>query len=228
MKNVLSEPKVYLVPTPIGNIEDITFRAVKVLKSVDLILAEDTRNSAKLLKIYDIHTPMQAYHMHNEHQKTDIFIQKVKGGASLAVITDGGSPGISDPGFLMVKTCIENNIPFETLPGATAFVPALINSGFPNHEFLFVGFLPAKKGRQTKIQYLSEEKKTIILYESPHRIAKLLSQLLLFFDPSTPISISREISKMYEETIRGQLEEIYLKLLEHPLKGEIVLVINNN
>ncbi len=223
----MSDSQVFLVPTPIGNLQDLTYRAVQVLKEVDFILAEDTRNSAKLLNFYEIDTKMYAYHMHNEHYKTEAYLNRVKNGETLAIISDGGTPGISDPGYVLVNACIQNNIPFETLPGATAFVPALINSGFPNHEFLFMGFLPPKKGRQSKLKDLAKEKRTIILYESPHKVEKLIGQLLDHLPAETPISISREISKKFEETIRGNLASVWDRLKEKPIKGELVIVINN-
>ncbi len=224
----MSNTHLFLVPTPIGNLEDITLRAIRTLKEVNTILAEDTRNTSKLLKTYEIDTPMQAYHQHNEHNLTASIINRMKKGESFAVVSDGGTPGISDPGFLLVKECIQEQIPFETLPGATAFVPALINSGFPNHAFLFVGFLPPKKGRRGRIAELSEIRKTLILYESPHKIEKLLTQLLEYFSEETPIVISREISKMYEQTLRANLKEMKDQLQKNPLKGELVVVIDNN
>ncbi len=220
--------QLYIVPTPIGNLEDITLRAIRILKEVDCILAEDTRTSSKLLKEYNITTKTQAYHQYNEHQLTPKIIERMQSGERLAIISDGGTPGISDPGYLLVKNCIENNIVFESLPGPTAFVPALINSGFPNHNFVFVGFLPPNKGRLSTIQELSELKKTLIIYESPHKIIKLLTQLLKFFPEDTPISISRELSKIYEESLRGTLIEIQQKITEQPIKGELVMILNNN
>ncbi len=217
--------KLYLVPTPIGNLEDITLRAIRLLQEVDLILAEDTRTSGKLLKHYTIETPMQSYHLHNEHQKTEIYVQQIWEGKTIALITDAGTPGISDPGYMLVKACIDKGIVVECLPGATAFVPAMVVSGLPSHEFLFVGFLPQKKGRQTKLKELAEEKRTIILYESPHKIASSLEQIVEFFGEERKISVSREISKMYEETLRGKSIDILQKIKEKPIKGEIVLVI---
>lgn len=217
--------KLFLVPTPVGNLEDITFRAIRILKEVDLILAEDTRTSGKLLKHFEIETAVQSYHMHNEHQKTEYFANQIEQGKTMAVITDAGTPGISDPGFMMVKACIEKNISVECLPGATAFVPALVVSGLASHEFLFVGFLPQKKGRQTKLKELAEEKRTIILYESPHKINTTLKQISEFFGNQRKLSLSREISKMYEETLRGTADELILHCETKPLKGEIVLLI---
>lgn len=219
------EGKLYLIPTPIGNLEDITLRAIRILQEVDLILAEDTRTSGKLLKHYEIQTPMQSYHLHNEHQKTHLYLNYIEEGKNIAVITDAGTPGISDPGYMLVKACVDKNIIVECLPGATAFVPALVVSGLPSHEFLFVGFLPQKKGRQTKLKDLSEEKRTIILYESPHKIINTLEQIVLLFGADRRISLSREITKIYEETLRGEVSVILEKCKEKPLKGEIVLLI---
>jgi 16S rRNA (cytidine1402-2'-O)-methyltransferase len=217
--------KLYLIPTPIGNLEDITLRALRILKEVDLILAEDTRTSGKLLKHYDIQTPMQSYHMFNEHQKTEGYTQQISEGRIIALITDAGTPGISDPGYMLVKSCIEKNISVECLPGATAFVPALAISGLPSHEFVFVGFLPPKKGRQTKLKELSKESRTLILYESPHKINTTLEQISEIFGEDRRISISRELTKMYEETLRGSVGEILKIGKEKPWKGEIVLLI---
>ena len=195
-------------------------------KNCDFILAEDTRNSIKLIKHYGIEKPLYAYHMHNEHHSTEKYIQQLQQDITIAVISDSGTPGISDPGFLMIRACIENQIPFECLPGATAFVPALLLSGFPNHEFLFVGFLPPKKGRKTLLEKLSQEKRTLIFYESPHKINTTVSQIATYFGPETQISISREITKLFEETIRGNAQEVLEKITQKPLKGEIVLVVN--
>jgi len=217
--------KLFLIPTPIGNMEDITLRAIRTLREADLILAEDTRTSGKLLKHYDIQTPMQSYHQHNEHQKTEPYAQQISEGKIIALITDAGTPGISDPGYMLAKACIEQHLAVECLPGATAFVPALVVSGLPPHEFLFVGFLPQKKGRQTKLKELSEEKRTLILYESPHKILSTLEQIVEIFGAERKISLSRELSKMYEETLRGTAGEVAQQCKEHPLKGEIVLLI---
>jgi len=217
--------KLFLVPTPIGNMEDITLRAIRALREADLILAEDTRTSSKLLKHYDIQTPMQSYHQHNEHQKTEMYARQIGEGKTIALITDAGTPGISDPGYMLAKACIEQHLAVECLPGATAFVPALMVSGLPTHEFLFVGFLPQKKGRQTKLKELSEEKRTLILYESPHKILSTLEQIAEIFGAERKISLSRELSKMYEETLRGTAGEVVQQCKEHPLKGEIVLLI---
>ncbi|HLU51924.1 MAG TPA: 16S rRNA (cytidine(1402)-2'-O)-methyltransferase [Flavobacteriaceae bacterium] len=218
-------PKLYIVPTPIGNLEDMTFRAIRVLKEVDLILAEDTRTSGRLLKHFEINTPMQSHHMHNEHKTVDGVVNKIKNGQNIALISDAGTPAISDPGFLLVRACIEAGIEVECLPGATAFVPALVNSGLPNDTFVFEGFLPVKKGRQTRLQQLSEERRTLIFYESPHKLLKTLSQLCEFFGGDRKASVSREISKLYEETRRGSLEELLQHFTQHPPKGEIVLIV---
>ena len=217
--------KLFLVPTPIGNMEDITLRAIRALREANLILAEDTRTSGKLLKHYNIQTPMQSYHQHNEHQKTELYARQISEGKTIALITDAGTPGISDPGYMLAKACIEQHLAVECLPGATAFVPALVISGLPTHEFLFVGFLPQKKGRQTKLKELSKEKRTLILYESPHKILSTLEQIAEIFGAERKISLSRELSKMYEETLRGTAGEVTQQCKEHPLKGEIVLLI---
>src|SRR5690606_18450589 len=200
--------KLYIVPTPIGNLKDMTFRAVEVLKTVDLILAEDTRTSGKLLKHFDISTPLQSHHMHNEHKTIANLIQKIKSGVKVALISDAGTPAISDPGFLLTRACIENNIEVDCLPGATAFVPALVNSGLPNDKFVFEGFLHVKKGRQTRLLLLAEENRTIILYESPHKLLKTLTNICEYFGEDRPISVSRELTKLYEETIRGTAKEV--------------------
>jgi len=218
--------KLYLVPTPIGNLKDMTFRAIEVLKEVDLILAEDTRTSGKLLKHYDISTQMHSHHMHNEHKTVDGIVKRIQSGENIALISDAGTPAISDPGFLLTRACVEANIEVDCLPGATAFVPALVNSGFPNNKFVFEGFLPVKKGRQTRLQFLAEETRTIVMYESPHKLLKSLSQFVEFFGAERPISISREISKLHEETIRGTAEEVLQHFNNKPPKGEIVIVIS--
>lgn len=217
--------KLYLVPTPIGNLQDITFRAIAVLKEVDLILAEDTRTSGKLLKHFEIGTPMQSHHMHNEHKTVETLIQKLKSGTNIALISDAGTPGISDPGFLLTRACIENNIAVECLPGATAFVPALVNSGLPNDKFVFEGFLPVKKGRQTRLKLLAEETRTMVFYESPHKLIKTLSHFCEYFGAERPVSVSRELSKMFEETIRGTAKEVLEYYTNKPPKGEIVVVV---
>ena len=217
----------YFVPTPIGNLEDMTFRAVKVLKEVDYILCEDTRTSGVLLKHYDIAKPLKSYHLHNEHQMTQKVITDLKAGQNIAIITDAGTPGISDPGYLLSKAVSDADLEMQCLPGATAFVPALVVSGLPNNEFLFSGFLPQKKGRQTKLKQLAEEKKTIVIYESPHKINTTLEQIKEFFGEETRVSLSREISKKFEETKRGTVSELIEFSKSKTLKGEIVLVINN-
>jgi len=217
--------KLYLVPTPIGNLNDMTFRAVEVLKKVETILAEDTRTSGKLLKHFEIETRMQSYHQFNEHKVLEGLVARIQQGESMALITDAGTPGISDPGFLLVRACVEQGIDVETLPGATAFVPALVNSGLPCDKFYFEGFLPHKKGRQTRLKLLAEMPATIVLYESPHRLEKSLTQMMEFFGTSRQVSVSREISKLYEETIRGPLAEVAGHFNQNPAKGEIVVVL---
>lgn len=218
--------KLLIVPTPIGNLEDITLRAISTLKSVDLILAEDTRTSGKLLKHFEISTPMQSYHMHNEHKILDRIIEKLKSGFKIALISDAGTPAISDPGFLLTRACVAEQIPVECLPGATAFVPALVNSGLPNDRFIFEGFLPIKKGRQTRLKLLAEEERTIVLYESPHKLNKTLEQICLFFGEDRQISISRELTKLFEETRRGTAKELLDHYSKAAVKGEIVIVIS--
>ena len=201
-------------------------RGISTLKSVDLILAEDTRTSAKLLKHYDISTPMKSYHMHNEHKILSSIIEKLKSGLQIALISDAGTPAISDPGFLLVRACVAEGIALECLPGATAFVPALVNSGFPNDRFVFEGFLPLKKGRQARLKLLANEPRTIVLYVSPHKLQKTLQDIALYFGPERRISISRELSKVYEETRRGSVQSILEHYAKHPAKGEIVVVIS--
>ena len=218
--------KLFIVPTPIGNLEDITLRAISTLKSVDLILAEDTRTSGKLLKHFEISTPMQSYHMHNEHKILDRIIEKLKSGFEIALISDAGTPAISDPGFLLNRACVAEQISVECLPGATAFVPALVNSGLPNDRFIFEGFLPIKKGRQTRLKLLAEEERTIVLYESPHKLNKTLEQICLFFGEDRQISISRELTKLFEETRRGTAKELLDHYSKAAVKGEIVIVIS--
>lgn len=217
--------KLYLVPTPIGNLEDITLRSLRILKEVELILAEDTRTSGKLLKHYDIQTRMQSYHIFNEHKTVDKLIQRLKGEEIIALVSDAGTPSISDPGFLLVRACLEAGIDVECLPGATAFVPALVKSGLPSDRFIFEGFLPHKKGRQTRLKALSEEKRTIILYESPHRLVKCLAQLQEFLGDRMA-SVSRELTKIHEETRNGMLSELHEHYSIKPPKGEIVIVIS--
>jgi 16S rRNA (cytidine1402-2'-O)-methyltransferase len=217
--------KLYIVPTPIGNLKDITFRAIDVLNDVDLILAEDTRTSGKLLKHYEIATHMQSHHMHNEHKMVNSVIEKLKSGTTVAVISDAGTPAISDPGFLLVRACIESNIEVECLPGATAFVPALVNSGLPNDKFVFEGFLPVKKGRQTRLKFLAEETRTMVFYESPHKLVKTLDNFCEYFGEDRLVSVSRELTKLYEETIRGTAKEVLGYFSEKPPKGEFVIVV---
>lgn len=217
--------KLFVVPTPVGNLDDMTIRAVKILNGADMILAEDTRTSAFLLKHYDVKTPMQSHHKFNEHKTVDAVVQRIKNGQTVALISDAGTPGISDPGFLVVRKCIENDIEVECLPGATAFVPALVCSGLPSDRFCFEGFLPQKKGRQTRINNLKEEKRTMIFYESPFRLVKTLTQLAEVFGHDRQASVSREISKLHEETRRGTLAGIAAHFLAHPPKGEIVIVV---
>ncbi|MBT8394055.1 MAG: 16S rRNA (cytidine(1402)-2'-O)-methyltransferase [Flavobacteriaceae bacterium] len=217
--------KLYLVPTPIGNLDDMTLRAIKVLKEVDLILAEDTRTSGKLLKHFDINTNMQSHHMHNEHKTVNALIEKLKSGTTIALISDAGTPAISDPGFLLTRACIENNINVECLPGATAFVPALVNSGLPNDRFVFEGFLPVKKGRQTRLKLLAEETRTMIFYESPHKLIKTLTNFCEYFGEDRPVSVSRELTKLFEETISGTATEVLEHYANKPPKGEIVIVV---
>lgn len=217
--------KLYLVPTPIGNLDDMTFRAVKVLKEVDVILAEDTRNSGKLLKHFGINTHMQSHHMHNEHKTVEGLVQQLRNGKIIALISDAGTPAISDPGFLLTRACVEAGIEVDCLPGATAFVPALVNSGFPNDKFVFEGFLPVKKGRQTRLQLLAEETRTVIYYESPHKLVKTLGQFAEYFGAERPVSVSREITKLHEETVRGSVSEVLQHYQEKPPKGEIVIVV---
>lgn len=219
------KPKLYIIPTPIANLEDITLRAIRILKEVDLILAEDTRTSSVLLKHYNILTKSIAHHKFNEHETVDRIVTEIEEGKTIALISDAGTPGISDPGFLLVRKCIEKNIEVDTLPGATAFVPALINSGFPMNEFIFIGFLPVKKGRETKLKELAVEHRTIILYESPYRIIKTLQQLLKFL-PERKISVSREISKKFEETVRGDIETVLNYFNKKEPKGEFVVIID--
>ncbi len=218
--------KLYIVPTPIGNLEDITFRAVKVLKEVDTILAEDTRTSGKLLKHFDIQTSMQSHHMHNEHKTVNGIIQRLLQGEVFALISDAGTPAISDPGFLLTRACVQQGVAVECLPGATAFVPALVNSGLPNDKFVFEGFLPVKKGRQTRLQFLAEEVRTMIFYESPHKLNKTLTHFLEYFGADRQITVSRELTKLYEETQRGTIADVLTYYTEKPAKGEIVIVVD--
>lgn len=215
----------YIVPTPIGNLDDITQRALKTLKEVDLILAEDTRTSKKLMHHFDIDTPLKSHHMHNEHKLVPHLVEQMLGGTQMALITDAGTPGISDPGFLLTRACIEAGISVSCLPGPTAFVPALVVSGLPSDRFVFEGFLPQKKGRQTRLIQLAEEERTMIFYEAPHRIVKTLNQMALHFGEDRAISVSREISKKFEETIRGSINEVRSHFEAHAAKGELVVVV---
>lgn len=217
--------KLYIVPTPIGNLEDFTFRAINILMDVDLILCEDTRRSKKLLIHYNIETPLRSHHKFNEHKEIGKIVDKILSGEKIALISDAGTPGISDPGFLAVRTCLENNIEVECLPGATALIPALVNSGIPFDKFVFEGFLPVKKGRKTKLEKLSEEERTMIFYESPHKLLKTLKDFCNSFGPERKVSISRELTKIYEETIRLSLEDAIKLFTEKPPKGEFVIVV---
>ncbi len=217
-----------LVPTPIGNLKDITYRAVEVLKNVDIILAEDTRTSSVLLKHYTIQKPLFAYHKFNEHKQIQTIIEKIQNGQKTALISDAGTPGISDPGFLLVRECIKNGIPVETLPGAVAFIPALVNSGLPCERFVFEGFLPQKKGRQKRLKELAEEKRTMVFYESPFRLLKTLMQFAEIFGENRKVSVSRELTKIYEENIRGSLSEVIAYFKNKTVKGEIVIILEGN
>jgi 16S rRNA (cytidine1402-2'-O)-methyltransferase len=218
--------KLYLVPTPIGNLQDMTYRAVEVLNTVSLILAEDTRTTGKLLKHFNIDTPQRSYHMHNEHEIAQRLMTEIAQGASMALVSDAGTPGISDPGFLLVKHAIEAGIPVETLPGATAFVPALVNAGLPNHNFCFEGFLPAKKGRKTRLEALATEKRTMVFYESPHRVLKTLGDMHSYWEEDREASTSREISKKFEDTQRGTLTQLIAHFKANPPKGEFVICVS--
>ena len=220
--------KLYIIPTPIGNLEDITLRALKILKEVDVILAEDTRQTSKLLKHYEINKKLVAHHQHNEHKTLERIIDSIKNGEQMALVSDAGTPAISDPGFLLVRECIKNDIEIECLPGATAFVPALVNSGLPCDKFVFEGFLPHKKGRQTRLKLLAEETRTIIFYESPHRLIKTLKQFSEYFGEERQVSVSREITKIHEENIRGTVLELINYYETNTLKGEIVIIVNGH
>lgn len=218
--------KLIIVPTPVGNLEDITLRAIKVLKEADIILCEDTRTSGKLLKHYAISTTLWSYHMHNEHKVVGNIIEQLQAGKKICLITDAGTPGISDPGYLLIKQCIDNQVQVECLPGATAFVPALVISGLQTNSFVFEGFLPIKKGRMTKLQQLANEARTIILYESPHRLAKSLIEWQTYFGSDRKVAVVREISKMFEEAKRGSLAELAQFYSTNNIKGEIVVIID--
>ena len=217
--------KLYIVPSPIGNLADITYRAVKVLEEADLILAEDTRTSSVLLKHYQISKPVTPYHQHNEHKITQHLVQQLQEGKIMALLTDAGTPGVSDPGFLLVRECTRAVIAVECLPGATAFVPALVDSGIPMNRFAFEGFLPLKKGRHTLLTQLATEERTIVFYESPMRLVKTLADFIQYFGPDRPCSVSRELTKMFEETKRGTLREVHDYFLQKGVKGEIVVVV---
>ena len=218
--------KLYLIPTPIGNLEDITLRALRLLKQVDIVLAEDTRTTKKLFLHYKISAHLAAFHMHNEHKVLDKWMSRLKAGESIALVSDAGTPAISDPGFLLVRECIKEGIEVDCLPGATAFIPALVNSGFPTEKFIFEGFLPVKKGRQTRLKLLAEEERTMIFYESPHRIVKTLTQFCEYFGDERLASISREISKMFEETKRGTMFEVLQYFEKKKPKGEFVIIVS--
>lgn len=218
--------KLFIVPTPIGNLKDITFRAVEILNSVDLILAEDTRQAKKLLNHYDIKTPLQSHHMFNEHKSVESVCSKILSGLKVALVSDAGTPGISDPGFLLVRTCVEKEIPVETLPGPTALIPALVNSGLPCDRFCFEGFLPPKKGRQKRITGLIDETRTMVFYESPYRLVKTLDELAVHFGSDREASVSRELSKLFEENIRGTLTFLSEHYTNKTPKGEIVIIVS--
>lgn len=217
--------KLFIVPSPIGNLADITYRAVKVLEESELILAEDTRTSGVLLKHYNIHKPVTPYHQHNEHKVLQHLLQQLQAGKTMALITDAGTPGVSDPGFLLVRECIRAGVPVECLPGATAFVPALVVSGIPMNRFTFEGFLPLKKGRHTLFTQLAQDERTIVFYESPQRLVKTLEELIQYFGPTRPCCVCRELTKMFEEHARGTLEEVVAHFKEKGVKGEIVVIV---
>jgi 16S rRNA (cytidine1402-2'-O)-methyltransferase len=217
--------KLYVVPTPVGNLEDMTFRAIRVLKEADLILAEDTRTSSVLMKHYEIKNPMMSHHKFNEHKTVEGIVSRILAGQTVALVSDAGTPAISDPGFLVVRECIRNGIEVQCLPGATAFVPALVSSGLPNDRFCFEGFLPQKKGRQTRLQSLQEEKRTMIFYESPYRLVKTLTQFAEYYGVDRQVAVCREISKIHEECVRGSLTEVIAHFTAHEPKGEIVVVL---
>lgn len=217
--------KLYIIPTPIGNLEDITYRAVRILKEVDFILAEDTRTTGILLRHLDISKKMYSHNLNNEHKTVDRLVEQLQGGEEAALVSDAGTPAISDPGFLLVRACVQNNIAIETLPGPVAFVPALINSGLPCDRFIFEGFLPHKKGRQKRLKQLAEEERTMVFYESPHRLLKALEQFIEYFGETRQASVSRELTKVFEETKRGTLKEVLAYFSEKKIKGEIVIVV---
>lgn len=217
--------KLFIVPTPIGNLEDMTFRAIRILKEVDAVLAEDTRTTAHLFQKYEITNKLIAHHNHNEHKTIERLVQEMKNGSTYALVSDAGTPGISDPGFLLIRACVQNNIDVECLPGATAFVPALVASGFPCEKFVYEGFLPQKKGRETRIKKIAEEDRTVVLYESPHRLIKALEQFKKFVDADRKMAVCRELSKKFEEIVRGNCDELIHHFTTHPIKGEFVIVI---
>ena len=220
--------KLFLVPTPIGNLEDITFRAVRILKEADLILAEDTRTSSVLLSHFEIRNKLSSHHKFNEHQTAERYTERIKAGENIALISDAGTPGISDPGFLLVRKCLEENVPVECLPGPTALIPALVNSGLPSDSFCFEGFLPVKKGRQKKLTFLESETRTMIFYESPYRLLKSLNQMKEHFGGERIVSVSRELTKLYEENFRGTIDKTIAHFSAKTIKGEIVLVVAGN
>ncbi len=222
----MSLGKLYIVPTPVGNLEDITLRALRILSEVDLILAEDTRTSSVLLKRYNLSRPMWSHHKFNEHKTAALIIERINMGENIALVSDAGTPGISDPGYLLIRECIKNSIDVECLPGPTAFVPAIIKSGFPCDRFCFEGFLPQKKGRKTRIDSLKEERRTMIFYESPYRLVKMLLQFILVFGPEREVAVCREISKIYEECVRGSLSQVLEHFQTNEPKGEIVVILS--
>jgi len=217
--------KLTIVPTPIGNMEDMTFRAIRILKEVDVVLAEDTRTTSKLFQRYEISNKLVPYHLNNEHKIVERIAADIASGMHYALVSDAGTPAISDPGFLLIRACIALDVEIECLPGPTAFVPALVNSGFPSEKFIYEGFLPLKKGKQTRLQYIVDQEKTVVLYESPHRLLKTLKQFGEILEPNRQLSISREISKKFEETVRGNCEELIEHFTHNPIKGEFVMVI---
>jgi 16S rRNA (cytidine1402-2'-O)-methyltransferase len=228
MRHDTNGGRLYLVPTPIGNLEDMTLRAIRILREADGILSEDTRTTGLLLRHLEITNKLSAFHQHNEHAVLSGVIKRLESGEKLALVSDAGTPGISDPGFLLVRACIRMGIPVECLPGPTAFVPALVTSGLPSDRFVFEGFLPPKKGRQTRLKHIAGEERTVILYESPHRILKTLEQLMEHLDHERPVAAIREISKIYEENIRGSLAEVFAHFKMHEPRGEFVLIIGGN
>jgi len=225
MEKTKSTGKLYIVPTPIGNLEDITLRAIRILKEVDAVLAEDTRTTATLFQKHEINNKLIAYHLNNEHQITERLVSDIQNGMVYGLVSDAGTPGISDPGFLLIRACIREEIPVECLPGATAFVPALVCSGFPSEKFVYEGFLPLKKGRQTRINKIANEERTVVLYESPHRLLKALGQFKDVLHSDRKIAVCRELSKKFEEIVRGTSDELIYHFTSHPIKGEFVLVI---